>query len=345
MFSNSINITVAICTYNGEKRLPRVLEALRSQTQIDKISWEVIVINNNSRDRTEQVVQSYQDNFPCPLYLYFEPQPGIAVARRLAVKMAKGEFIAFIDDDNIPAQDWVNAAVTFARNYPQAGAFGSRLIPEYEVPPPANFEQIACFLAISDRGNVPFRYDLLSRWLFPAGAGMVIRTQAWLECVPSSPVLTGVSQQSLSAKGEDIETLSYLRQKGWQIWHNPDLKITHVIPKKRLEKLYLFRLFRGVGLSRYQTRKLQFPSVLFPLILILYCLNDGRKLLFFFGRNLLTTQIDLVAQCQRELWLYSLLSPLYHWWQFLDRKLTSQFAGLRRQMKGLSWTYTKSRLF
>ncbi|MFP4009823.1 MAG: hormogonium polysaccharide biosynthesis glycosyltransferase HpsE [Spirulinaceae cyanobacterium] len=332
MFSNSIDITVAICTYNGEKRLPRVLEALRSQTQVNNITWEVIVINNNSRDRTEQVVHRYQQDFPCPLYLYFEPQPGIAIARRLAVKMAKGELIAFVDDDNIPAQNWVNAAVFFARNHPQAGAFGSRLFPEYEVPPPVNFEQIACFLAISDRGDVPFRYDLLNRWLFPAGAGMVIRTQAWLECVPVSPLLTGVSQQSLSAKGEDIETLSYLRQKGWQIWHNPDLKITHVVPKRRLEKPYLFRLFRGVGLSRYPTRKLQFSTIFFPLILILYWLNDGHKLLFFFGRNLLTTKVDLVAQCKRELWLYSLLSPFYHWWHFLNRKLTSQFVGLRQKI-------------
>jgi glycosyltransferase involved in cell wall biosynthesis len=310
-----IDLTVAICTYNGETRLPNVLDRLLSQIKIDRLAWEVIIIDNNSRDRTAEIVQQYQRFWPeaYPIRYYFEAQPGLAFARRLAVKRAQGWLVGFLDDDNLPSGNWVATVYSFGQGHPKAGAYGSQIEADYEVKPPENFDQIACFLGAIDRGQEPFRYDLLQRWLFPAGAGLAIRKQAWLESVSEKPILTGVAGTSLSAKGEDIETLSYLRKKGWEIWHNPEMKITHQIPKERLEKTYLITLFRGVGLSRYQTRMLQFPIWKAPFMLLLYLVNDLRKLIFhyFIYRQVIKT--DLVAMCQLELLIYSLLSPLYHW--------------------------------
>ncbi|MDJ0553642.1 MAG: hypothetical protein QNJ68_04210 [Microcoleaceae cyanobacterium MO_207.B10] len=53
---------------------------------------------------------------------------------------------------------------------------------------------------------------------------------------------------------EDLEALSYIQCGGWEIWHNPDMVITHKIPPYRLEKEYLLSLVRGVGLSRHHIR-------------------------------------------------------------------------------------------
>lgn len=55
-----IELTVAICTYNGAARLPQVLDRLVTQIDTQQFLWEIIVIDNNSRDRTADVVHQYQ---------------------------------------------------------------------------------------------------------------------------------------------------------------------------------------------------------------------------------------------------------------------------------------------
>lgn len=58
-----LDFTVAIPTYNGANRLPLVLEKLRSQINTENISWEVIIVDNNSSDNTSKIVQDYQSRF------------------------------------------------------------------------------------------------------------------------------------------------------------------------------------------------------------------------------------------------------------------------------------------
>ena len=311
-----IDFTVAICTYNGEHRLPRVLDQLLQE--VVDLSWEVIVIDNNSSDRTAEVVKHYQSCLTSPsLRYYFEPKQGLAFARRLAIVQAQGDLVGFLDDDNVPSLNWVNEAYAFGQRHPQAGAYGSRIQGNYEVEPPVKFEQISCFLAVADRGNEPLRYDS-RRWLFPAGAGLVVRKQAWLNSLPESPVLAGVSADSLLSKGEDIEALAYIAKAGWEIWHNPAMLIEHQIPRSRLQKEYLIKLFQGVGLSSYSLRKLRFANWQRPFVIPLYMINDLRKFIVYLI-NYRVNKFDLVATCQRELYWHKLISPFYHWSQIYQR--------------------------
>ncbi|MFY7804896.1 MAG: hormogonium polysaccharide biosynthesis glycosyltransferase HpsE [Limnoraphis robusta] len=315
-----LDFTVVICTYNGEHRLPQVLDRLLAQEITKHLLWEILVIDNNSTDETEKVVRKYQSessqNSPKIRYC-FERQQGITFARRLAIKEAQSPLIGFIDDDNLPRNDWVDSAYSFAQLHPQAAAYGSKLEPLYEANPPQNFDRIACFLAIINRGEEAFRYDLLERWLFPPGAGLVIRKQVWLDCVPEKPFFTGVSAQSLQNKGEDIEILSYFRKKSWEIWHNPQMKVDHHIPNNRLQKSYLVKLLRGIGLSRYYTRMLQLPAWKKPVFTLIYLLNDLRKFIVHYWTYHKIINTDLVARCELELFWSSLISPFYY---FLVRK-------------------------
>jgi glycosyltransferase involved in cell wall biosynthesis len=59
----SIDFTVAIPTYNGASRLPRVLEKLQMQVGIEHLSWEIIIVDNNSSDGTAKLVEEYQNNW------------------------------------------------------------------------------------------------------------------------------------------------------------------------------------------------------------------------------------------------------------------------------------------
>ncbi|MDY7015655.1 MAG: glycosyltransferase, partial [Cyanobacteriota bacterium] len=59
-----VDFSIAIPTYNGAKRLPDVLDCLRSQTHLHALNWEVLVVDNHSNDNTAAVVEAYQSYWP-----------------------------------------------------------------------------------------------------------------------------------------------------------------------------------------------------------------------------------------------------------------------------------------
>ncbi|MCJ8281615.1 MAG: hormogonium polysaccharide biosynthesis glycosyltransferase HpsE, partial [Rivularia sp. ALOHA_DT_140] len=241
----------------------------------------------------------------------FELKQGLAYAREKAVSEAKGEFIGFLDDDNYPVSNWVAKAYEFARKYPKAGAIASQIHANWEIEPPENFQRIAPFLAIVERGNTPLFYDPKSK-LLPPGAGLVIRKQAWLESVPNQLILTGRIVGNMLT-GEDTEMLSHIQKSNWEIWYNPEMEIYHQIPRWRLQKEYLFPFFKGIGLSRYVTRMVDIKPYLKPAAIFAYMANDLRKILFHVLKHGRKVRTDLVTACELQLFVNSLISPFYLW--------------------------------
>lgn len=308
-----INFTIAIPTYNGSSRLPELLKRLQNQTNTEHISWEILVVDNNSTDNTAELIKSYQADWhrPYQLKYTFEPQQGAAYARKRAVEEANSQLIGFLDDDNYPQPDWVAQAYAFAEKHPQAGAYASQIHPEWEVEPPANFKRIAPFLAITERGNQPLLYQPSTK-LLPPSAGLVIRKQAWLDSVPKKAILTGRASGNMLT-GEDTEMLSYIQKAGWEIWYNPAMEIYHQIPHWRLKKEYLIPFFRGIGLSRYVTRMVNIKPFLRPIACLAYMINDLRKIALHLIKYRWQVKTELVAACEMQLFISSLISPFYLW--------------------------------
>jgi glycosyltransferase involved in cell wall biosynthesis len=311
MNKSPIDITVCIPTYNGKKRLPEVLEALRSQIKTETIAWEIIVVDNNSTDLTAKVVQDYQADWPktCSLRYVFEETQGAAFARLRGVKEALGELIGFLDDDNVPESNWVAAAYAFGQEHPQAGAYGSRIKGEFEGKTPPRFWRIAPFFALTQRGDKPLQY-LPHQRILPPSAGLVVRKQAWLASVPEKVMLSGGRTGDL-LPGEDIESMAYIQQAGWEVWYSPSLKVTHKIPSSRLERDYLISFFQRIGWSRYITRIVRYQPWQRPIIILLYMLSDLRKLIQHWFKYRQSLETDIVAACELELFVSSFLSPLY----------------------------------
>ncbi|MEB3282715.1 MAG: hormogonium polysaccharide biosynthesis glycosyltransferase HpsE [Lyngbya sp.] len=308
-----VDFTVAIPTYNGAKRLPQVLDKLRSQTDVEEISWEIIVVDNNSNDNTAEVVKQYQQNWlsNVPLRYSFEPQQGAAFARKRAIGESVAPLVGFLDDDNIPELNWVAEACKFAREHPQAGAYGSQIHGDFEVEPPPNFERIKAFLAITERGSKPLLYNPKIK-LLPPSAGLVVRREVWLSSVPHQCILSGRVPGSMLTS-EDLEVLSHIQQSGWEIWYNPQMQIDHKIPRHRLEREYLIPFMRGIGLSRYVTRMIGIKPGFRPILSLAYMVNDLRKIGLHFIKHGKVIQTDLVAACEMELFISSFKSPFYFW--------------------------------
>lgn len=309
-----IDFSVAICTYNGANRLPNVLYKLQEQIHPETLKWEIIVIDNNSQDNTAQVVQEFQSNWSSSssLKYFFEPKQGLAYARQSAVEQAKGKFIGFLDDDNIPTANWVASAYAFGCEYPQAGAYNGRIHADFETNPPQNFKNLAIFLAIIDRGKKRHVYERRKRILPPA-AGLVVRREAWLEHVPSKLFLVGRINKSMLAS-EDLEALTYIQNAGWDIWYNPDMLIYHQIPSWRLETNYLVSLVRGIGLAKHHIRMIRLQMWQRPLYIIIYLLNDIRKLIIHWWKFKGNIKNNLIATCEFELLSSTIISPFYLFW-------------------------------
>lgn len=309
-----VNFTVAICTYNGEQRLPDVLNRLRVQINTEDIAWEILIIDNNSKDNTAKVVEQYQSDWPeaFPIKYYFEPEQGLAFARQRAVKEAKGIFVGFLDDDNLPSPNWVAAAYAFGQAHPKAGAYGSKIQGDYEVTPPPNFDRISRFLAIGggEKAICYTSYQYAYKKVMPPGAGLVIRRHAWVESVPDRLLLQG-QLGTYRLGGDDVEALLHLRSADWEIWYNPEMCIDHRIPKQRLEKEYLMNLLRGVGLSRYHTRMLGFKAWQRPFVLPAFMANDLRKIVIHLIKYGNMIKDDTVAACEWQLLIGSITSPFY----------------------------------
>lgn len=307
----SLDLSVGIPTYNGASRLPKLLDALFKQIGLENISWEIIVVDNNSNDNTCEIIRNYQLtwNYHFPLIYLKEQEQGAAFARLRALKEARGEITAFLDDDILPDPRWVEQAYAFGQKHKLAGAWSGQIHGDFDSRPPENFKRIQAFIAIREHGNEPFLFDANNLRL-PTGAAFVVRKQVWCDSVPNVLVFKG-RQGSSMVGGEDLEPLLYIHSSGWQIWYNPAMHTLHQIPHWRLEKDYLLSLARGCGLSICELRYINAKPWEKPIVFARTFLGNLRRVFRHLIKYRGQLKDDLIARFEIEFYLSSMISPFY----------------------------------
>ena len=302
----NIDFTVAIPTYNGAKILPLVLERLKFQIQTETIAWEVIVIDNNSSDNTAQIVHDTQKKWlpNVPLKYCLETEQGSAYARQRAIKEAKGKFVGFLDDDNLPALNWVASAHQFGLAHPKAGSYGGQILGQYEIEPPSGFDKVKKYLVIRKYANEAKLFEP-ERLRLPPGAGLVVRKQAWLDCMPDR--FTRAHRG-----GHDYEISLRLHRQGWEIWYNPAMQIEHLIPAWRMEQDYLVRIARIYGLCTCEIRLILAQPWQKPFLLLKSLCGSLRRLIWHLVKygDRINKELDLA--CEFAFFWGSVISPFYY---------------------------------
>ena len=311
-----LDFTVAIPTYNGANRLPLVLEKLRSQINTENISWEVIIVDNNSSDNTSKIVQDYQSRFSefVSIRYLFEPQQGAAFARLKAIKEAKGTYIGFLDDDVLPDKNWIYAAYSFCQAHPQAGAVGGQIHGDFEVEPPPEYKRVYPFLSIREHGSKPRLFEP-NKLNLPTTASLVVSKKVWNESFPEHLTLSGRVGSSMVAS-EDYELLLYIHKNGWEIWYNPNMESYHKIPAHRLERGYLLSLGRSCGLPTYFLLTINAKSWEKPILFVRTLLGNSRRIILHLIKYRGRIRTDLIPAFELEFFLGSLLSPFYSFYLF-----------------------------
>ncbi len=126
-------ISVVVCTYNRAEILEGALKTLQDQT-VEPSRFEIIVVDNNSTDKTPHVVRKRREIMGNLKYC-FEPEQGLSRARNRGWKEARGDYVAFVDDDCRMPKEWLRRAFEVIEES-APGAFGGPYSPWYETPPP-----------------------------------------------------------------------------------------------------------------------------------------------------------------------------------------------------------------
>lgn len=261
------HISVCICTYRRPALLGELLNELGCQACAQEFTYSIVVADNDPSRSAEQVVRSAAEKLALDVQYGCEPRRNIALARNLALSLSRGDFVAFIDDDELPPRWWLLSLLDTCENTGADGVLGP-VLPRFERPPPRWII----------RGGFCERPRHLTGFRMP-----------WRECRTGNVLLKRGSWEGIDAPfracfgagGEDVDFFRRMSQEGKKfVWCN-EAVVYEVVPPHRLTHGFLLRraLLRGqISAKNPECRKLAavkslvavplYASVL-PLLLVL----------------------------------------------------------------------------
>jgi glycosyltransferase involved in cell wall biosynthesis len=261
-----LDASVIVCTYNRADSLAQTLACLERQQVQPGVRWEVLVVDNNSKDRTRDVVAARQKEWPALRY-GFEQQQGLSHARNHGIAAARGDVLLFTDDDVCPEPDWVQKILDGMAAH-GCVACGGYIAPIWEVPPPRWLtERFHGFLAIrADREDT---FQIPPDGQSPFGANMAFRREVF-QRYGLFDVSRG-RKGNVLAGGEDGEMFDRILRSGAKVMFFGDARVHHRVEAFRVRKRY-FRRWRyqssrnlGAVLGVPGTRRIAgVPLYIFP---------------------------------------------------------------------------------
>jgi glycosyltransferase involved in cell wall biosynthesis len=237
-----MDVSVVVCTYNRAPSLGLTLRALDVQVTPPDLTWELVVVDNNSADATRSVVDAFTATARIQVRYLFEPQQGLSHARNAGIAHARGGIVAFTDDDVRPEPDWV-AGVNAALRETGADIVGGRILPAWDHPPPAWLEARPFLrgpLAIMEHpmlGPVVEAGRIPNVW----GANMAFRREVFERAGLFDP-RRGVTGRKLY-RGEEVELLRRALAAGYRAVYDPRVVVWHRIAAGRMRRRYVSRLY------------------------------------------------------------------------------------------------------
>jgi succinoglycan biosynthesis protein ExoM len=130
-----MHVTVCICTYKRPEFLRRLLEKLSLQETEGLFSFSIVIADNDSKQSARAVVTEFAETSPVEVIYCLERRQNISLARNRALENAKDDFVAFIDDDELPIQNWLLILFKAREAYQVEGVLGP-VKPYFEQQPP-----------------------------------------------------------------------------------------------------------------------------------------------------------------------------------------------------------------
>jgi glycosyltransferase involved in cell wall biosynthesis len=207
-------LSVIVCTYNRCEKLGRALAALDELEIPSGFDAEIVVVDNNSRDATRQVVESFASRSRLPTRYVFEAAQGLSYARNCGIREARGSLLANTDDDCIVDRQWlVEISCEFEAN-PEVGVVGGRV----DLFDPK--AQPICIRPWPDRARCNDVDEILHRIM---GANLTFRREVVRKIGGFDPALGGTK----GATADDVDFIYRARRVGFGVAYLPTARVRH----------------------------------------------------------------------------------------------------------------------
>lgn len=284
-----MELSIIISTYNNAASLVRTLNSVAKQ-DADKSLWECIVVNNNSTDDTaERVTDFAKEHADINIRLVDEEKQGLSYARNRGIAEAKGQFLAFIDDDETINEGFVSAYVDLFRNHGAFAAAGALKVC-YDSARPKWMSHYTEKM-IANPLDLGREIITITSTVTPTGGNMAFNRELFN--------LYGAFDTTLGRKGDELfggeenDMFKRIRDLGERVFYTPHAVAYHHIADRKLTPEYFDRLSYGVGVSkRLRAEKFGTEEELF---------SDERKKRFF--TKILAIFYGLTFQFQKAKWL------------------------------------------
>jgi glycosyltransferase involved in cell wall biosynthesis len=238
-------ITAVICTYNRKDYLRRAVGSLVRQT-LPREQFEILIVDNGSSDGTSLVASELQQQFDHEIRYVSEPALGVSNARNAGWRHASGKYVAYLDDDELAAPDWLeNILTVFSTSPRDAACVGGKEVLLWESERPGWVpEQILYYLGHLDLSN-----DLMEirgpSWL---GGGNSAYQREILKKYGGFDTRLGRKGGSLLSM-EDTRLQKKLVAAGCTIYYHPSIVIQNAVPSSRLTQPWFRRRAFWEGVS------------------------------------------------------------------------------------------------
>jgi glycosyltransferase involved in cell wall biosynthesis len=301
-------VSVAICTWNRAGLLDQSLTSMHNLQIPPQTDWELIIVNNNCTDTTDDVISKHEAILP--IRRLFEPQQGKTYALNLASQAAKGEYIIWTDDDVLIDPDWIAFYVEAFKQWPESSIFGGPVKPFLVGNPPRwlmdalVISRVGDVYAAIDFGQEPIR---LNRGQEPYGVNWAVRTKEQRKYLYD----TTLGPDKGSKIGyEETDVIQRMFADGLEGRWVPNAWVTHYIPENRQTIKYIRKYHTGLGerkaLQIYGNNKC--PSFEEKTILIKIMIKSRLKYWIY-----------RLINKKSEIWIRQLINYCHAWGQ-LKRK-------------------------
>ncbi len=250
----------------------------------EPVKWELLVVDNNSTDATRGIVEDYCRRFPGLVRYLFEARQGKSNALNRGIQEARGDALAFIDDDVTAESDWLQNLTAPLQNSIWAGVGGRIVSPSDFSPPPwlalEGPYSLGGVLALYDKGmeGVELKEP-------PFGTNMAFRRHVFDKYGLFHPDIG--PRPGSEIRGEDTEFGRRVLAGGERLWYAPSAIIHHPVPEPRLRKEYFLRFLYDQGRASirekgFESRIWIVPRLYFTLPKIVLSVLLGRTLAWTF---------------------------------------------------------------
>lgn len=240
-----MDISVVICTYNRSHHLRNVLKSLSKQIVPGNLEWEVVVVDNNSRDDTFEVVKDFSNTSYFPIRYVKEEKQGLSHARNRGIIESTGGYIAFTDDDAIADSRWV-ATIYNALNKYRCDCVGGKIYlkPEKDFPRWLTGDLLG-FLGYLNYGDSVLTLDPERP---PFGGNIAFSRSVFERIGFFNPKYGRIGNENFG--GEEYDLFIRILDAGGKGVYVPDAIIYHVIGKEKLRRRYFRNLHFKEGMLK-----------------------------------------------------------------------------------------------